>query len=48
MSEPSRKRKGDPSKWKRNVIKLAKVKGLGHVNYSSKSIPDKSIGPPCK
>jgi len=45
-SSPSPKMKrGDPSKWKRNVVKDARIKGAEHRNYKMQNFAAKKPGP---
>lgn len=50
ICEQPRRKRGvvNEAGYKRNKIKVAKVKGLEHVNYSGKIIPAKTVGPACK
>lgn len=44
----SRRRKfKDESSWKRNKIKLARVKGNEYVNYKNEVVPAVTSGPHC-
>ena len=51
LDEPPQKRqKGqkNPKKYKRNVIKSARVKGEEYVNYKGNTVQRKVVGNPCK
>lgn len=43
-----KKRKRSPSKWKRNVKKIAKLKGEEHKDYKDRIIPALTTGPSCR
>ena len=40
-SSPKKNRKGDPSKWKKNVRKLNRTQGKKYVNCKGISMPEK-------
>ena len=35
----AKKRKADPSLWKRNIIEVARMKGKEFVNYQGNTVP---------
>lgn len=42
-----KKRKSTPSKWKRNVNKMEKLKGTEYIDYKGRPVPAKTTGPNC-
>ena len=44
----AKKRKSDQSLWKRNIIKIARIKGEEYVNYQRITLPRKCTGIPCR
>lgn len=46
-SEP-KKRKADPTKYKRKIIKKSRVEGTPYTNYRNKQIPLKVVRLPCR
>ena len=43
----SNKRKRNPEVYKRNFIRIAKVKGKEHVNWKGKHVKGRNTGPNC-
>ena len=47
-AEPQQKRKGDLSKWSKNVAKKKRDSGEEYVSDKTKRVvPARSVGPPC-
>lgn len=42
------KRKAVPENYKRNIVKISRVKGEPYKNYKGDYIPGKVLGPPCR
>lgn len=36
------------SLWKRNIVKMARLKGQEFVNHDGRSVPAKETGLPCR
>jgi len=45
FNNPSKKLKGDPSRWKCNIAKKARKSGLPYVNTKGNPVPAKQFGP---
>lgn len=45
--EPLKKRQRRPETYKRNIIKISKVKGVEHTNWKGKVLPPRATGPRC-
>nr|XP_047127244.1 uncharacterized protein LOC124808279 isoform X2 [Hydra vulgaris] len=47
VKNSAKKRKPDQSLWKRNIVKVSRIKGDEYVNYQGNTVPQKCTGFPC-